>query len=840
MNHELLVFSRREPHLIPVGIPRPRTLNLHLPDRESQGGRIGPKLQRLSETIENHRAVIQREIQGLEPESVIVFEVVGSVESFVIAVRTAGMEWMGDWDDIGSADDNFYIEGNRDRTLQQKLYFTMTDHAALQQMLNLWNIYQRGDQSFPRGLTGFRDVFARLRDVRLWDVRDRFVETGVADVWADLLRNHVETIRFEIELWYRDQEDKRREAESVVRGIIDSYGGRVISSSIYSEISYHGLLAECPAVGIREMMDNQDNALFDANQVMWIRATGQTLARSDLSEIAEEIMPESTLPAREPVVALFDGLPLSGHALIHDRIEINDIYSIEGQYEVLDRKHGTEMASIIIHGDLNNRQMPLSSLLYVCPILHPVRTVDGSVDEVVPDDKLFVDVIHEAVLEIVNNPAYNSIRIINLSIGDTRRPFSNVMSPTAKMLDYLSAEYGLLFVVSAGNATFRLDLPMTIGQYQALSDDEKYKAIYKYLWQQQADMRLLSPAESLNSITVGALSLDSSPASPNGTTLNIVPFGSVAPYSRYGGGFGRAIKPDIVNVGGQMFYSLLGTSSSNANFWPLANANKNVGPGIKTAAPSNGLTGTAYSCGTSHAAAMTTRLCADLYGKLRTIPNLNIPPEFEAVAVKAMLLHCCSWQQMGNDMKEMYVPLTGLQLRPGVAKWIGYGCPIPEISMSCTDQRVTLIGFGSLNQNEQVELDFPLPPCLVAQVVNKRLSITLAWMTPIASNRKDYREAKLVFSSPVDVIVDPGTVEADLYSTLRGTVQHEVFVGSSASTFERDGNLGIKVSCKKDDRLRSPVKYVIMATLEVPQVSQLPLYQEVSVKLQEQLQVGVL
>ena len=837
MNHDLLVFQHREPHAIPTGSPRPRKETVHLPSVDDQGEHIGPKLQRLTSVIENHRAVMQREIQGLEPESVIVFEVVGSVESFASAVRKAGMEWLGDWDEIGDADERFFYVDDANKNLTEKYYFTMTDHAALRQMLGLWERYQRGERQFPNGLTGFRDVFDRLKDVRLWNANDRFLETGVADVWRTLLQSNTEKICFEIELWYRDNERKRQEAQSAISDIIGRYGGRIVKSSVYTEISYHGLLAECPAEGIQQMMDNQDNDLFNANQVMWIRPTGQTIARYEVSDAVEENYDNAPLPAREPLVALFDGLPLAGHTLLHNRIDIHDVEGYEDDYQAQERLHGTEMASIILHGDLNSRLRPLNSMLYVRPVMKPNRRSDGIVEEVIPNDKLFVDVLHQSVLEIVNNPVFRSIKIINLSIGDERRPFSYVMSPTAKMLDYLSEKYGILFVVSTGNAPYLLDLPMTIGEYKSKSGTDKYKAIYNYLWQQQADTRLLSPAESMNAITVGSLSIDNAPAIPVGDDVDVVPTGSVAPYSRFGGGYGKAIKPDVVNVGGRMFYSLLGTSNSDARFRPKIRPAINSGPGIKTAVPTNGLTGTAYSFGTSHATAMTTRMCADLHDVLLATPNLNIPVEYEAVALKAMLVHSCTWGQMGVDMKEQFLPLTGQSLRPGVAKWIGYGRPMVEVSSYCTDQRVTLIGYGSLHQNQQVELQFPLPPSLVAKVVDKRLTITLAWMTPIASDRKDYREAKLSFTSPVEMLVDKTTVEADSRSTHRGTIQHEVYEGRTASTYEQNGSLVIQVSCKKDKRLSTSVKFAIMATLEVPQASQLPIYQEVAIKLQEQIAV---
>ncbi|MTT67193.1 hypothetical protein GMD37_13435 [Parasutterella excrementihominis] len=49
-------------------------------------------------------------------------------------------------------------------------------------------------------------------------------------------------------------------------------------------------------------------------------------------------------------------------------------------------------------------------------------------------------------------------------------------------------------------------------------------------------------------------------------------------------------------------------------------------------------------------------------------------------------------------------------------------------------------------------------------------------------------------------------------------------------------NLEIVVSCKKEERLTYPVKYVLMATLEVsPEVS-LPIYEEIKSSLAQQVE----
>lgn len=51
---------------------------------------------------------------------------------------------------------------------------------------------------------------------------------------------------------------------------------------------------------------------------------------------------------------------------------------------------------------------------------------------------------------------------------------------------------------------------------------------------------------------------------------------------------------------------------------------------------------------------------------------------------------------------------------------------------------------------------------------------------------------------------------------MRGTVQHEVFEGQRASTYEKGESLVICVKCSKEGALRKPVKCAIVVSLENP------------------------
>ena len=148
------------------------------------------------------------------------------------------------------------------------------------------------------------------------------------------------------------------------------------------------------------------------------------------------------------------------------------------------------------------------------------------------------------------------------------------------------------------------------------------------------------------------------------------------------------------------------------------------------------------------------------------------------------------------------------------------------------------MGYGELSEGTQSEFKFPLPACLISQAVLKRLTITLAWLSPIAPRNKNYRLAKLGFSAN-NVLVAKDNLEGDDKVSRRGTVQHEVFIGNQASTYVDGTDLKIVVSCKKEPSLDHPVKYVLMATLEVAPETQLPIYQEIEARIQTQVGIEV-
>lgn len=88
--------------------------------------------------------------------------------------------------------------------------------------------------------------------------------------------------------------------------------------------------------------------------------------------------------------------------------------------------------------------------------LRPKQSGFDKITEGVPDDSMFIDVLHRAVKRMMEGDGQESAtapntKVINLSIGDPVRQLAGTMSPTARLLDFLSYKYKILFIISAGN-----------------------------------------------------------------------------------------------------------------------------------------------------------------------------------------------------------------------------------------------------------------------------------------------------------------------------------------------------------------------------------------------------
>lgn len=826
---------------------------VHRPTHNRQGQRLSPIFTQLQTAFNARRVELLQTTAGVDPEQVLVIETIGNVENFANAVkRIEGLEWMGEIETEEIAPDvDFYDEKDETKELNGRLYLVMTNQRALDDMLSLWQRYQNDqDMKFDHGLTKFRDVFLCLKEIRRWGVQDRIEETGVLDVWReDLEHDGDQPIRFEVELWFRSSDDKRQAAQVQISDLIRQLGGTILDGCIIRDIAYHGLLTEVPANAAQQIIEHPDVDLIKCDSVMFFRPVGQMATGKEPveGELSDHEAEEADLPSGDPIVAVLDGLPLANHNLLANRLIIDAPDDYASEYTVADRLHGTAMSSLIVHGDLSDENSPLTRPIYVRPIMKPVQWIRSPRPEQIPGNVLMVDLIHRAVRRMFEGEgtagaSAPTIRIINFSIGDSSRLFTQTMSPLARLLDWLSVKYRVLIVISAGNHERDIDTGISKEEFNALSDNEKEALVVKALYGDTRHRKLLAPAESINGITVGALHHDPAAVNHIDNAVNLFENILPSPVSAFGSGYRRAIKPDLLFNGGRVLYTEPLGTSTDARFEALR---LRIAPGNKVATPSTtagDLNKVVYCCGTSNATALISRMAAACHDSLVEIFNEQAPDiEFSSYVtplLKAMIIHGCSWGEISVRLQGILrTQDNGRHIRHWISQWLGYGVPDSSRVLGCTEQRATLLGFGQLNDEEAHLFNLPLPPSLGARLDRRRLTVTLSWLSPLAASTQRYRTASLWFEVE-DGTLAPDRQNAEWRAVRRGTVQHEVFEGEKAVPLTDGNSLTIKVNCRKDAaRMQEPVAYGLAVSLEVAEGVDIAIYDEIRTRIASAVEI---
>ncbi len=821
------------------------------PTPSQQAERLAPQISRLSEAMERRRVEIQGSAAGIQPELALVLETVGSVEDFIKAVqRIQGLEWLGEFE-VDDIEPGAGFEDARDleKRLSGRLFLVMTDERALKELQSLFGRWKANpDAKFPWGLTKLKRVFEHLRTIRPWGLEDRIAETGLLENWQFRVEHGQNLVPFEAELWFRHNPERRRQAKDVLRTLIERVGGDIVGQCVLEEIGYHGILGRIPVREVQTMLEQPEVQLLQCDDVWYFRPVGQCALRSyedlrDAQPFAGTVPGSPPTPA--PVVALLDGLPLTRHQLLDGRIIVDDPDSYESAYQAHERVHGTAMASLICHGDLDERGAPSNRPIYVRPIMQPRRGFDGQFYEAIPESVLPVDLIHRAVRRLFErdgdeDPVAPTVRVVNLSVGDPARLLDREMSAWARLLDWLAWKYNVLFIVSAGNHGSDIVLNVRRSQLRSLTDEQRESEVIKALATDTRHRRLLSPAETINGLTVGALHADAS--TPPAYHQLIDPHahsGLPSPVNAHGPGYRRAVKPDILLPGGRQFYrEKMGTTHPNAT---LQVADAKSPPGQCVAAPGSAgdLDRTVYLRGTSNAAALASRAAMLLYDEVleRLRANHGLPPEYDAVLLKALLAHGASWGEAYRVYEDILKNhLNSRSFKGYVGRFLGYGPTDLTRVAACTDQRVTVLGYGALLDGKGHEYRLPLPPSLSASTERRRLTVTLAWLTPVNPLRRGYRVAHLWFSPKNDLT--PTRLDADWRAAMRGTLQHEVLEGHKAEPFQDGDAITLKVNCRADaGEIPEPIRYGLAVTLEVAEGIQLPIYQEVRDRLRVPVRV---
>lgn len=688
------------------------------------------------------------------PERCLVFELLGDVPEFNVAAQALGLEWLAT---EATTDDAVEIEIDDDiavdapeRQIPQRLYMTMPTEEALRRLFKQWQIYTSGKAPLreQRGLWNF---FGYLHSLRVWSVEDRIDPTLRAYVAKMLTEAPKKDVLVEIDLWYRDGTARRNESLAMLDEMLRQVGGERLDLVDISEIRYQGVLIQVPGA-VAEQLVSGDNDIARFRDAMTIRPQSAFESQIDGqdSEVKEKLDEPNIVG--DCIAALLDGYPIDQHDLLAGRLNVVEVDVSGTQAPALTRQHGTAMASLIVHGDLQAPDSkPLNRLLAVLPVL--VSPGAGH-KETTPKGKLPIGVIYNALQTIIAaneniNPKLRRVIVINHSICDVYAPFVRHSSPWASLLDYFSHKHNLLFVVSAGNvfSSFPIIYYQTMSAYHADQVDVREAAVLTAIEQAKGLRSIYSPAESINSLTIGAAHADH--ATPNiGAPPDPYPnFAMSSLASALGLGVNRSVKPDFLEKGGRFG---IGMSNGKGCIHAHALPSVHYGQGVATPSPSGALNRSILTAGTSNAAALTTRAAHFIADALDEVFANNAKPWHElktrAVMLKTLLAHGASWGDIGTMLDQAYPPHDAKKWSPRrntITQFLGYGQLDVSRVISGTSNRITLLAQDMIRADQRHEYILPVPASMLHNREVRTVTLTLSWTCPMTHTTADHRAVVL-------------------------------------------------------------------------------------------------
>lgn len=331
--------------------------------------------------------------------------------------------------------------------------------------------------------------------------------------------------------------------------------------------------------------------------------------KSNYTTFVENAMPIQAMPnpltIRKPIsdsaVCIIDsGINLSNgifDSFVIEQLPMLPYGSVNASYN-----HGTFVASRCAFGDNVDNCLGSHFLQPYCNLIDvQVFGLDASGQDLNPDE------FHlRTVIEDVVDKYHERVKVYNLSLGNSM-PINNFeFSDLAKLLDYLSKHYKVLFIVSSGN------INSLLGTYP--SDH--------FL---NSGSRIGCPAESILSLTIGSIAkYDNADSLSNQE--------EISPFSRIGPGADLGIKPELVAHGGNLILPY------------------NFSPRVSSYGISADGTNLCVDNGTSYSAPIISQYAQRLF---------DLYPDSDPNLVRALLCHFTERKNVPEEITDDIINYTG-------------------------------------------------------------------------------------------------------------------------------------------------------------------------------------
>jgi len=639
--------------LRPQGFPRPPK---H-PDRAGHGRIIEQSSIQVRSDFERRSTVL-----GVEPNLVLVLESNRQIDP--VEVERAGLT---------------ILELRSDKAL-----VAFASDPDLAEFRSRVERYRQG----ARGLTeGGNERPAAYEN--LFDAIEQMRTLNPADVLSPALAALVSVsepstlLRVDVQCWCPEDEADVRARNAEVASAVKSAGGVVLSTAVRVEAGLSALCVDMPADKILQ--------LAAVDRIRWLDTMPHPL-------LSNPQLRSAGTHRDAPIVAVIDSGVRSAHPLLAQAV-VGVEYLGSGMGDGGDAVgHGTLVASLALYGSLEFR-LDSGETLRPAGRLLSIRVLDANND--FPDDRNWTDHLLEAMEIAVAAGA----RVINLSLGDPRRPHVPARpTPAGASVDaFIRRHPSVVVVVSVGNFVEHEVTSLLNNTYPADALE-------------RSDVGIIDPAPAALALTVGALCGDlHQGAADVRVDANVRAVGRPSmpsPLTRLGPGPSFMIKPELCAPGGSLSIDTLVLRPAKRP------ATSIVGAG--GADPERLL---AIDSGTSFAAPLVS------HAALRVLARY---PALTGNGVRALLLVAA------DQLPSSFEGAAGAEKLMQQRRLTGYGAVSARRAEASTDHRVVMVSEASIVIDEVHLYVVPMPATFFVSGGVFVVSVALAYDPPVRATRLDY------------------------------------------------------------------------------------------------------
>lgn len=455
-------------------------------DRKNHGIQLRNGLSQAVENIQENRRYV-----GIQSENLIVLEIMSDTMSQSILENLLRKF-------------NLYLveETAITDTNNTKLIIQFKDKDAL----NIFN-YERElwqtDNKIEAVLTYSQrsNLFNCIENIRSVSRKDRTgvrLEQYIND--TSLLTEEFFVVN--IDIWFNGDRSTIKEIEAQLKAALGTQGSKLL-----------GDLFEIPSLLLGRAYVNEFtlNVLLDLDIIATVELPYSNVSTEPYELYNWDFKPiiQNDLDSNAPLAAVLDSGIFTGNPLL------NDIIVAEEEFDHTENTtndlngHGTGVAGIVAYGDFDSgiKSKIFKPLVRLCngKIMH-----DEKGNPTFPTDKRPEQIIKEAIEYFYQK---YECRVFNLSVGDVDHLYCGGRQfAWAEMLDQISKSLDVVIVVSAGNVSYPELAEFT-------SRDDLLEKCRDQLF--YPEHRLIDPATSALSVTVGSITRFDEPESVSNRSVRI-------------------------------------------------------------------------------------------------------------------------------------------------------------------------------------------------------------------------------------------------------------------------------------------------------------------------------